>query len=144
MTRIGSLRELTANVAIAAVLFLLPTFVWLVGIYGETDARQASVTSQWILPWFGGLAIGLVALVLAGIRGALVIPLDPVEAQRLRLSTGRFGRTAVAIGVPAALILPAMFGADIRIFGVMFFGGLAAGIMLFEVYAAIVRYRAWH
>ena len=137
----GSIRELIANTAIAVAFIALPVVVWAVGIRGA-GPDQGRVATQWIAPWVGGAALGLVVIVIFGIRGLLVVPLNAEDAAPYRARIARAARIVGAIAIPAAIILPAVLGSDIRIFVGMAASGFVAGLAPFQVYAAYIRFRA--
>ena len=137
----GSLRELIANAAIALGVIALPVVVWTVGIRGAGQ-DQARLVTEWIAPWVGGAAVGLLVLLIFRIRGLLVVPLTAEDAEPYNARIASTARIVAAIAIPVAIIVPAVLGSDIRIFACMAAGGLVAGLMPFQVYAAYRRFRA--
>jgi hypothetical protein len=134
------MRELIANSAIAVAFTAVPVVVWLVGVR-DAGPDQARVVMQWIAPWVGGAAIGLAVLAILGIRGKLVVPLNAEESEPHRARIGGFARITLPVAVAAAAIVPAVLGADVRIFAGMAACGFVAGLAPFQAYAAFVRFR---
>jgi hypothetical protein len=140
----GSAGVLVAQVVMAIVLGLFPVAVWAFGINGASASQSAGVIKGWLSPWVFGVVGGIALLLFLAARGALSIPTDSAEMDRVKSRVMGMRQTMAAVIVPVSLITAAVFGSDIRISIASFGFGLMAALIPYQVYAAWLQYRGTH
>lgn len=136
------MRELVTNILITIVFLALPVGIWIVAIGVAPDSARDDVVRLTVLPWVAGAAISLVLVVGLGLRGKLRPELDRDKSARKRRSNAAWGLSAVAVVVPASLLLAALFDTDPRVVVVMFALGFLAPLLPVSAYEAYARFRS--
>jgi hypothetical protein len=132
---------LVAQVVMAIALGFFPIAVWAIGINGASASQSAGVIKQWLSPWVLGVVGGVALLLYLAARGALSVPTDRADMDRIRGRMVGTGRIVAAVIVPLSLITAALLGSDIRLSIASFGFGLMAALIPYQVYAAWLQYR---